>query len=153
MWTPSPAFAAPGTVLLSAPPPGAPRDDVWTRVYEQARAVLESASDARGRTLEIVDLPEPDPAELGERGADFLGCYANYYVANGVVVVPRFGDRRADERAVSLLRDLYPGRAVRAVEIHDLAEGGGGIHCATQQQPAARVVPGDGLPEAGAVRR
>ncbi|WP_382043071.1 agmatine deiminase family protein [Streptomyces aureoversilis] len=128
-------FAAPGTVLLSSPPPGA-RPDVWTRVYEQARAALEAATDAHGRRLEIVDLPEPDPAELGERGEDFLGCYANYYVANGAVLVPRFGDRRADDHAASLLRDLHPGRTVRQVEIHDLAEGGGGIHCATQQQPA-----------------
>ncbi|MEV4505789.1 agmatine deiminase family protein [Streptomyces klenkii] len=129
-------FAAPGTVLLSSPPPGA-KPDVWTRVYEQARATLEAATDARGRPLEIVELPEPDPAALGRRGEDFLGCYANYYVANGAVIVPRFGDRRADERAASLLAGLHPGRAVRTVEIHDLAEGGGGIHCATQQQPAA----------------
>lgn len=146
-------FAAPGTVVLSTPPPGAPRDDVWTRVYEQARAVLSGATDARGRALEIIELPEPDPAELGRRGAEFLGCYANYYVANGAVIVPRFGDRRADERAVSVLRDLYPGRDVRAVEIHDLAEGGGGIHCATQQQPAARALPGDGLLMERAFRR
>ncbi|WP_249375156.1 agmatine/peptidylarginine deiminase [Streptomyces sp. I05A-00742] len=138
-------FASPGTVVLSAPPPGGRPDDVWTRVYAQAREVLSTATDARGRALEVVELPEPDPAELGRRGADFLGCYVNYYVANGVVVVPRFGDRRADERAVSVLRDLYPGREVRAVEIHDLAEGGGGIHCATQQQPATPAVPGDGL--------
>ncbi|MBZ4319665.1 agmatine deiminase family protein [Streptomyces huiliensis] len=146
-------FAAPGTVVLSAPPPGAAPDGVWTRVYAQARAVLAGATDARGRPLEIVELPEPDPAELGERGADFLGCYVNFYVANGVVVVPRFGDRRADERAVSVLRDLYPGREVRAVEIHDLAEGGGGIHCATQQRPAAREVPGGGPLEERAIRR
>ncbi len=129
-------FTAPGTVLLSSPPPGA-RPDVWTRVYEQARATLEAATDAHGRRLEIVDLPEPDPAELGRRGEDFLGCYANYYVANGAVLVPRFGDPRADDHAASLLRDLHPGRTVRQVGIHDLAEGGGGIHCATQQQPAA----------------
>ncbi len=129
-------FAAPGTVLLSSPPPGA-KPDVWTRVYERARATLEAATDAHGRSLEIVELPEPDPAALGRRGEDFLGCYANYYVANGAVIVPRFGDRRADERAASLLAGLHPGHAVRTVEIHDLAEGGGGIHCATQQQPAA----------------
>ncbi|MEV4928145.1 agmatine deiminase family protein [Streptomyces roseoverticillatus] len=129
-------FAAPGTVLLSTPPPGA-RPDVWTRVYEQARTTLETATDARGRALEIVGLPEPDPSELGVRGEDFLGSYVNYYVANGAVILPRFGDRRADDRAASLLRDLHPGHDVRAVPIPALAEGGGGIHCATQQQPAA----------------
>ncbi|MGW1071838.1 agmatine deiminase family protein [Streptomyces sp. NPDC002537] len=129
-------FAGPGTVVLSSPPAGA-WPDVWTRVYEQARTVLESATDARGRALEIVELPEADPAGLGGRGEDFLGSYVNYFVANGAVLLPRFGDRRSDGRAAALLADLYPGRAVRPVEIHDLAEGGGGIHCATQQQPAA----------------
>lgn len=128
-------FAGPGTVVLSSPPPGS-RPDVWTRVYEQARTALETATDARGRALEIVELPEPDPARLGHRGADFLGCYVNYYVVNGAVVLPRFGDRHADERAAAVLRDLHPGREIRPVEIHTLAEGGGGIHCATQQQPA-----------------
>ncbi|MGK5544709.1 agmatine deiminase family protein [Streptomyces sp. URMC 127] len=131
-------FAAPGTVVLSSPPEGA-RPDVWTRVYEQARAVLSASTDARGRALETVELPEPDPAALGPRGEDFLGSYANYYVANGAVLLPRFGDRRADDRAVSTLRDLYPGREIRPVDIPTLAEGGGGIHCATQQQPAART--------------
>ncbi|RLV08193.1 peptidyl-arginine deiminase [Streptomyces griseocarneus] len=130
-------FAAPGTVVLGSPPPGT-GPDVWTRVYEQARAVLEGATDARGRTLEIVELPEADPAGLGERGEDFLGSYVNYYVADGAVIMPRFGDRRSDERAAAILRYLHPGRDVRPVEIHTLAEGGGGIHCATQQQPAAR---------------
>ncbi|WP_235486684.1 agmatine deiminase family protein [Streptomyces roseoverticillatus] len=129
-------FAAPGTVLLSSPPPGA-RPDVWTHVYEQARTALETATDAAGRALEIVELPEPDPAALGARGEDFLGSYVNYYVANGAVLLPRFGDRRADDRAASILRDLHPDHEVRAVPIPTLAEGGGGIHCATQQQPAA----------------
>ncbi|MDG4532429.1 agmatine deiminase family protein [Streptomyces sp. AV19] len=51
------------------------------------------------------------------------------------------------------MRDLHPGREIRTVEIHDLAEGGGGIHCATQQQPATRTLPGDGLLETWAIRR
>ncbi|MEV8479676.1 agmatine deiminase family protein [Streptomyces sp. NPDC051173] len=125
-------FAGPGTVVLGGPPAGA-APDVWSRVRDRARSVLEGATDARGRSLEIVDLPEADAAGRGE---DFLGSYVNYYVAEGAVILPRFGDRRADERAAAVLRDLHPGREVRAVEIHTLAEGGGGIHCATQQQPA-----------------
>ncbi|MFE9396319.1 agmatine deiminase family protein [Streptomyces flavidovirens] len=128
-------FAEPGVVVLSRPPAGT-EPDVWTRVYDQARGVLKSATDARGRQLEIVELPEPDPAELGTRGPDFLGSYVNYYVVNGAVLLPRFGDRDADDRAASIVRDLHPGRSVVQVDIHTLAEGGGGIHCATQQQPA-----------------
>lgn len=132
-------FVGPAEVLLSRPPRSS-RPDVWTRVYERARAALEAATDAEGRVLEIIDLPEPDPAELGDRGPDFLGSYVNYYVTGGpggAVVVPRFGDRGADEEAAALLGALHPGRDVRAVEIHALAEGGGGIHCATAHQPAS----------------
>ncbi|MEU6082619.1 agmatine deiminase family protein [Streptomyces sp. NPDC047108] len=128
-------FAEPGVVLLSRPPAGTAR--VWVRAYEQARGVLESARDARGKTLEIVELDEPDPSELGRRGAEFLGCYANYYVVNGAVIMPRFGDAKADDRAASIVRELHPGRVVVPIEIDTLAEGGGGIHCATQQQPTA----------------
>lgn len=126
-------FAQPGIVLLSQPPLA---DDVWTRAYHQARAVLQQATDARGREFEIVDLPEPDVNRLGDRGEAFLGSYANYYVVNGAVLVPRFGDRRADANAASIIGELHPGREVVRVEIDVVAEGGGGIHCATQQEPA-----------------
>ncbi|MFI1967571.1 peptidyl-arginine deiminase [Streptomyces cinnamoneus] len=135
-------FAGPATVLLSRPPADA-RPDVWTRVYERARTALEAATDADGRALEVIDLPEPDPAALGDRGPDFLGSYVNYYLAGGAggsggaVIVPRFGDRRADDEAAALLGALHPGREVRTVAVPTLAEGGGGIHCATQQQPAS----------------
>ncbi|WP_234440806.1 agmatine deiminase family protein [Streptomyces rimosus] len=127
-------FVAPGVVLLSRPWQGN-GPDVWTRVYEQARGVLEQARDARGRRLEIVEVPEPDPYAIGERGPEFLASYLNYCVANGVVVLPRFGDRRADDRAAGILRELHPGREIRQVAIDAVGEGGGGIHCATQQLP------------------
>ncbi|MBT2506090.1 agmatine deiminase family protein [Streptomyces sp. ISL-98] len=127
-------FAEDGVVLLSRPPEGA-GPDVWTRAYDQARGVLETATDARGRKLELVNLPEPDPSELGRRGPDFLGSYANFYAVNDAVIIPRFGDRKADRNAASIIGELHPGRKVVQVQIDTVAEGGGGIHCATQQQP------------------
>ncbi|MFE0646104.1 agmatine deiminase family protein [Streptomyces sp. NPDC058877] len=129
-------FADDGVVLLSRAWVG-DGPDVWTRAHDQARGVLENAIDARGRRFEIIDLPEPDPARLGRRGEDFLGSYANYYIANDAVLVPRFGDRKADRRAAAVIGDLHPDREVVQLEIHAIAEGGGGIHCATQQQPKA----------------
>ena len=120
-------------MLLSRPPAA---DDVWTRAYRQAREVLERATDARGREFEIVDLPESDPNKLDDRGEAFLRSHANYYVVNGGVLVPRFGDRRADANAGSIIGELHPGREVVQIEIDIVAEGGGGIHCATQQEPA-----------------
>ncbi|WP_431981423.1 agmatine deiminase family protein [Streptomyces qinglanensis] len=129
-------FGADGVVLLSRAWDG-DGPDVWTRTHEQARSVLEDSADAEGGEFEIIDLPEPDPARLGRRGEDFLASYANYYLANDAVLVPRFGDRRADRQAAAVIGDLHPGREVVQLEIDAIAEGGGGIHCATQQQPTA----------------
>ncbi|WP_380281660.1 agmatine deiminase family protein [Kitasatospora purpeofusca] len=128
-------FAEPGTVLLHRPAADTP-PDVWTTASEQARQVLRSATDAKGRALRVVDLPEPDFGLIQGAGKDFLATYVNYYVCNGAVIVPRFGDRAADDRAAGVIGDLHPGRTVTQVDINHIAAGGGGIHCATQQQPA-----------------
>ncbi|ADD41766.1 agmatine deiminase family protein [Stackebrandtia nassauensis] len=125
-------FSEPGVVVMSVPDEEAP-EDVWTRAYDQARAVLDEAVDARGKRLEIVELPEP--FDIGDRGENFLASYVNYYVVNDGVVIPRFGDKRADADAKSIVADLYPGREVVQVSVDGLGEGGGGIHCATQQLP------------------
>ncbi|MFG2224682.1 agmatine deiminase family protein [Streptomyces sp. NPDC048644] len=125
-------FSEPGVVVMSTPDEQAPQD-VWTGAYDQARKVLDQAVDARGKRLEIVELPEP--VDIGRRGEGFLASYVNYYVVNGGVVLPRFGDKRADRDAVSIVRDLYPGRKIVQVPVDTLGEGGGGIHCSTQQLP------------------
>ncbi|MEU8914331.1 agmatine deiminase family protein [Streptomyces nigrescens] len=127
-------FSAPGVVVLSTPAQHAPRND-FTGAYEQARKVLERAVDARGKRLEVVELPEP--ADIGRRGKGFLACYVNYYVANGAVIMPRFGDRKADSKAAAVLREQYPGREVVPLPVDNIGEGGGGIHCSTQQLPKA----------------
>ncbi|MFJ4714357.1 agmatine/peptidylarginine deiminase [Streptomyces sp. NPDC088785] len=127
-------FSEPGVVVMSTPPEDAP-GDVWTKAYDQAHSVLTKARDARGKTLEIVELPEP--ADLRGHSQDFLASYVNYYVCNGGVIMPRFGDARADKDALSIVKDLYPGREVVQVPVDTLGEGGGGIHCSTQQLPKA----------------
>jgi agmatine deiminase len=128
-------FVEPGTVVISRPPTST-KPDLWRRAYHQARQVLETSTDAHGRKLQVVELPEPEPTRIGKRGRYFLATYANYYVINGAVILPRFGDPTADQRAASIVKDLHPGRAVVQLEINTLAEGGGGIHCATKQQPS-----------------
>lgn len=127
-------FAGPGVVVLTRPGPRAEPAELTQ--YHQARDILAGSTDAAGHGLEVVDLTEPDWAEIGSHGDDFLASYINYYVVNGAVIAPAFGDRAADQGAADVLRDLYPGREVVQVRIDTLAEGGGGIHCATQQQPA-----------------
>ncbi|MFG2138529.1 agmatine deiminase family protein [Streptomyces sp. NPDC048650] len=125
-------FSEPGVVVMSTPDEEAPQD-LWTDAYDQARKVLDRAVDARGKRLEVVELPEP--VDIGRRGDGFLASYVNYYVVNGAVILPGFGDKKADSDARSIVRELYPGRKVVQLPVDTLGEGGGGIHCSTQQLP------------------
>lgn len=127
-------FAAPGVVLLDRAHPGTPPDS-WSRSADQAKSVLSAATDARGRRLEIIDLPQPDLNRITGQGDDFVSTYANFYIANDAVFMPRFGDGRADDRARGILREHFPQREVVPIAIDTIASGGGGIHCSTHDQP------------------
>ncbi|MEU3482655.1 agmatine/peptidylarginine deiminase [Streptomyces sp. NPDC033754] len=127
-------FTAPGVVLLDQAFPGTPPDS-WSRSADQARSVLSKATDARGRRFEIIDLPQPDLDRITGEGDDFVSTYANFYVANDSVFMPKFGDRKADARAKAILREHFPDRDVVQVRIDTIASGGGGIHCSTHDQP------------------
>ncbi|WP_167484480.1 agmatine deiminase family protein [Nocardia terpenica] len=132
-------FAEPGVVLVVCPVDPDP-EDVFARAAVQACEILRQATDADGRRFEVVELPQPAAAALpGRRGPDFLYSYANFYVGNGAVYLPVYGDTHNDDRAAGILGDVFPGRAVVRVEYNAVAEGGGGIHCSTQQQPLAAV--------------
>ncbi|MCR6490734.1 agmatine deiminase family protein [Amycolatopsis sp. OK19-0408] len=127
-------YVAPGVVLLDKAFPGSP-PDVWSRSAEQARGVLTEATDAAGRRLRVVDLPQPDPDRITGRGEAFVSSYANFYVANGAVFLPKFGDAESDDRARGILGEHFPGREVVLVPIDAIAAGGGGIHCSTHDMP------------------
>ncbi|MEV7569193.1 agmatine deiminase family protein [Streptomyces tanashiensis] len=127
-------FVAPGKVILDQPGPNA--SSKWVAVYNETKKVLQSATDAQGRRLDITELPGPDRRYIRGRGTDFLSSYTNYYTVNGALLVPQFGDSHADDVAYGILRGAYPGRTVVQVKIDNIAGGGGGIHCATQSQPA-----------------
>ncbi|MCX5387011.1 agmatine deiminase family protein [Streptomyces sp. NBC_00083] len=127
-------FTAPGVVLVDRAFPGGP-PDVWSRSADQARTVLKQATDARGKRLEVIDLPQPDLDKITGRGDDFVSTYANFYVANDSVFMPRFGDAQADDRTKGILQEHFPKRDVVMVRIDTIASGGGGIHCSTHDQP------------------
>ncbi|SBV04652.1 agmatine deiminase [Streptomyces sp. Ncost-T6T-1] len=131
-------FTAPGVVLLDRAHPDTPADS-WSRAADQAKAVLSEATDAKGRPFEIIDLPQPDLYEITGEGDDFVSTYANFYVANDAVFMPKFGDRKADKRARSILQEHFPQRDIVQVGIDTIASGGGGIHCATHDQPGEPV--------------
>ncbi|MDX1565771.1 MAG: agmatine deiminase family protein, partial [Phycisphaeraceae bacterium] len=82
---------------------------------------------------EVVDLPMPAP--LFFEGERLPASYANFYIANEVVLVPTFNDP-ADRRALGILSELFPGRKVLGIHAVDLVLGLGTLHCLTQQEPA-----------------
>jgi agmatine deiminase len=94
---------------------------------------LRRMRDQAGRPLAVVPLPMPPPLRAG--GQRFPASYANFYLANGVALVPVFG-APSDARALSILEELLPGREVVGIDCGDLVRGLGAIHCVTQQQPA-----------------
>ena len=97
---------------------------------------LRAARDARGRRLEVIELGVLPRTTV--RGSAGVVPYVNLYLANGVVVVPTCGDDPdRDAEVLERLRSVYTGRSVVGVPGRVLAEGGGGVHCITQQVPAA----------------
>lgn len=99
--------------------------------------ILSEATDASGNKFEITKLPNPDYRLIRPRISYSVAAgYINYYVGNGFVLMPEFGDTNADEFARQEISRLYPDRTVEVINIDHIAKGGGGIHCATMQQPA-----------------
>ncbi len=80
----------------------------------------------------IVTLPMPDPVYFA--GQRLPASYANFYIANGTVLVPTFNDRN-DRTALNILSEMFPDRAVVGIGCTDLVLGLGTLHCMTQQQP------------------
>lgn len=125
-------FVGPGKVLIQLPEKIDDRDPWSVSAYETYE-VIKAASDADGRKLEIIVLPEPVRTRV--KSADFVSSYVNFYVCNNAVISAQFGDKDADAEAKSVLSKLYPDREIVQLNIDALGESGGGIHCATQQQP------------------
>ncbi len=124
-------FAAPGHVILGMPPSRAHPD--YAPVQEALRR-LKTASDAGGRPLEIIELPQPQNIRTAWSGKMLQASYVNFYLANGAIIMPAFGDPN-DEGARAVLAGCFPGRDIMQIDALDIVQGGGGIHCITQQEP------------------
>jgi agmatine deiminase len=104
------------------------------RRMEDNRRRLELASRTHPGGFRIVELPFPDPIVMeGER---LPASYANFYLANGVAIVPTFNDPM-DRVALATLAKHLPAREVVGIHAVDLVWGLGTLHCLTQQEPAA----------------
>jgi agmatine deiminase len=96
-------------------------------------ARLREARNLSGEPYMIVTLPMPRPVVF--EGQRLPASYANFYIANRLVLVPTFNDP-ADRVALQLLSELFPDREVTGIHCGDLIWGLGALHCMTQQQPA-----------------
>jgi len=122
-------FLEPGKVLVEICPA------VGTERYDNTQknlAAVSGQTDAMGRPLEVVIIEEAHEAD--RRNEIFANSYINFYIANGAIIIPEFGIDR-DEDARAQIASLFPKHEIVQVEIADIAIGGGGIHCITQQQP------------------
>lgn len=124
------AFVAPGKVVLFVPDD--PEHPDYARMRAN-RAILAAVTDAQGRKLEIIELPQTVYGEVDGKRVE-VG-YLNFYIANGGVVVP-VGGAAGDEAALAVIASALPDRKVVGVPAPTLAFGGGGVHCITQQLPA-----------------
>jgi agmatine deiminase len=94
---------------------------------------LQSARDQNGRQLHIVEIPMPQPVVF--EGRRLPASYANFYIANGVVLVPVFNSAN-DRIALNALAQVFPTREILPIYSVDFIWGFGAMHCVTQQQPA-----------------
>jgi agmatine deiminase len=143
-------FVKPGVVLLHWV------DDVNDKQHErsaEAFEVLSKATDAKGRTLSILKIHAPGPlffthdevsglvqnnAVVRYEGHRLAASYVNFFIANGGIIAPAFGDLVADKAAEEVFRSAFPTHKVVMIQsAREILLGGGNIHCITQQQPAA----------------
>ena len=145
------AFAGPAEVVLAW------TDDETDPQWELSNAslrVLETETDARGRSFTVHKLPIPqkpvcitgeelagfafeEGEDVREAGERLAASYVNFYISNGGVILPQFGDEQ-DAAAAALLGRLFPGRKIWPIPARPIIVGGGNIHCITQQIPAGR---------------
>lgn len=128
-------FVQPGVVIANLDTDPESYDH---RVTQAHLTILQQATDADGRKLQVHTISpplEPRRSRFSRKNPDFAAGYINYFVINGAVIAPEFGDEKADAQALKLLSTLYPERDVIQVNIDAIAAGGGGIHCVTSHMP------------------
>lgn len=143
-------FVKPGVVLLAWTDD---ENDPQYEISKECYNILTNEVDAKGRKLEVhkILLPKPVLTTAEEAdGLDFVrgstprkegnrlaASYLNFYIANGGIIFPTFGDEN-DEKAKETLQSVFPNREVVGILTREILLGGGNIHCITQQQPSGK---------------
>lgn len=122
-------FIAPGKVVIQDSGDG---DHHWHDIHKANIAALEGQTDASGNPIELIRIPDASAADID--GETFCDSYVNSYICNSAVIMPKYG-LREDDYVREIFEESLPRREVVQVEIWDIAFGGGGIHCITQQEP------------------
>ncbi len=126
-------FVAPETVVAMVEPNA--QDANYSALHHNLGR-LRAARDQDGQRLNLVEIPMPRPIVF--EGRRLPASYANFYVANGCVLVPVFNDPN-DRIALNTLAELFPGREIVPIYSGDLIWGFGALHCMTQQEPVSGV--------------
>jgi agmatine deiminase len=126
-------FVGPETIVTAVEPDAS---DANHEPLKENLARLKAARTRAGKQFTIVELPLPKPVVF--RGQRLPASYANFYVANGLVLMPTFHDAK-DRVALQILSEVFPEREVIGIHSVDLIWGLGALHCMTQQQPSSGV--------------
>jgi agmatine deiminase len=122
-------FVRPGVVMFEYNPDPA---DLHGRILADNLAALASQTDARGRSFEVIPIPEAYDVEA--TSDVFARSYINFALANGGVVMPTFG-RPSGEEAKAAVARAFPDRRIVTIDVGAVVPAGGAIHCITQEQP------------------
>lgn len=126
-------FVGPNTIATMVEPN--PRDDNHEPLKENLRR-LKAARNLQGKPFEIIEIPMSPPVVF--EGQRLPASYANFYIANNLVLVPTL-NHSVDRTALNLLAEAFPTREVVGIYCGDLIWGLGALHCMTQQQPRPAV--------------
>jgi len=126
-------FARPGVVIIQA---CHDTEDPNYDITRETLEVLQQSTDAKGRMLEIIEIPQPPIRFYKE--ARLTLSYLNFYLVNNGIILPVFGGdaTETDKLAVDILQKCYPSRKIVTIDGMPLIKEGGNVHCITQQMPA-----------------
>ena len=125
-------FSKEGTVLVSR--------ENYTETYDydvtrENIKILQNATDANGNPLEVIIIDNPEVFNESFGVDDFASGYIGYYACNDAIIMQKFGDKKADQKAFDIIQEQFPNRTIEQIAIDGIASGGGTIHCSTQQEP------------------
>ncbi len=127
-------FVAPRTIVTAVEPNRVDKNHAY---LEENLHILKSATDQDGKKFQIIELPMPGvvgPGRSDTKHKRLPASYANFYIANQTVLVPVYSHKN-DQKALAILKKVFPGRKIVGIECTPLVYGLGSIHCVTQQEP------------------